>query len=330
MKSFFSALFLALSLTSLHAQAFPYQFDWWIDTYVPLSNSAELDVEATLQNGVLLPLGFSFSFDDQIHDTLYYAGGSAILTSQDFIIGEEKVEFALFLYNMGGSFYFRPDTKIRHITEGEEPNRIFKLECYHIGIFDQPNSRVDFQVWLYETRNVIQYRIGEQIILDPSVFYYGVAPLIGFIDDLFINEASPLIDYSQWVVGNIQSPVDTVVWGYSNEEAPPFYCDALPQNGSVFTFTPGDVLSAPDHTGSLSALINPNPAERSGRVRLSFPDAAADLAVRVFDVNGRLISQHAASKQSGMIEMNVPNTPGVYYVQARSGTTLYSQKLMVQ
>lgn len=330
MKFFFSALFLAFSLTSLHAQAFPYQYDWWIDTYTPLSNPVELDVETTMDNGAFVPLGFTFSFDNQLYDTLFFEGSSAILTSQDFISGEEGIELGMFPYDAGGSFNFRPDTKIRHITEGEAPNRIFKLECYHIGIFDQPSSRVDFQVWLYETRNVIQYRIGEQIILDPSIFYYGVAPLIGFIDDLHYGSEGYVIDYSQWVTGNIQSPVDTIVLGYSNEDAPPFYCDALPLNGSVFTFTPGDVLNTSGHTQALSALVSPNPAEPSGQIRLSFPATAADLTVRIYDTNGRLISQNVVSSPNGMIDMGAPDTPGVYYVQARSGATFYSQKLIIQ
>ena len=106
-------------------------------------------------------------------------------------------------------------------TEGISPNKVFKLEYNNVGFAKTDTTQFgNFQLWLYETTNVIEMRYGPSNT-DSSAFFYNVGPYVG-MDTLsasvyFLLAGDPLSP--AFIKGDTQLL-------------------AMPPNGMVYKFTP--------------------------------------------------------------------------------------------
>ncbi|MDX5427591.1 MAG: hypothetical protein LPK79_05755, partial [Bacteroidota bacterium] len=82
---------------------------------------------------------------------------------------------------------------IQYKVDGTAPNRILKIEWKNVGNYDEwdnlgtTNDFANFQVWLYETTNKVEYRFGSSTINNPQFWFYGApgAPVgIGNLDGM--------------------------------------------------------------------------------------------------------------------------------------------------
>ncbi len=79
------------------------------------------------------------------------------------------------------------------------------------------------------------------------------------------------------------------------------------------------------------ANVGPNPTSGALRVRYGLP-ASSEVAVEVFDVQGRRVAQHAASPAAGWHTMEVPTGPlatGVYALRVTAGGEVRTQTFTV-
>jgi hypothetical protein len=220
--------------------------------------------------------------------------------------------------------------QVRYKTEGLAPFRIFKVEWFKVGFEDEPGT-VSFQIWLYETTNVIQVHLGDQQVPDPSAnFYNSISPMIGVIVDLSILPNDQLVfGYAHFVQGSPTAPTDTVLVDWlmpADFDAPPFGCEDVPQNGLVFTFTPQDV------TGTRSVATEkltffPNPA--SDQIILN-ESLSLSKRVQLIDLQGRIVQETELGAGDNVLRLAPDLTPGMYCLRCISGERISVGQLMIK
>lgn len=127
---------------------------------------------------------------------------------------------------------------IGYKVDGTPGNRIYKLEFKNAGsyeeLFDQGtmNMFINFQMWLYEGTNMIQFRFGPSSITNPFIFYQGeTGPLSGTTD---YDEANELLINAHLLVGNATAPTLSASEGYLT---------GTPPNGTVYTLSMGQPVA---------------------------------------------------------------------------------------
>lgn len=241
------AVFICLFSFNIQAQDFPYIFTAFQEEYVSLENGTSINNGEIWDDPAYgVPIGFEFELFGQPISEIYWNGFlGAIVMGTDYysyepgpamiVYGSDLADRAL---NTGGP----SESPIVFELQGTAPNRIFKVEYQNAGFYnDFPSvSYVNFQLWLYEGSNTIEYRYGDISVTTP-VHDYGDAPKIGFFAELdFYNYT---IDKFYYLGGSTSNP--TV------EETDDFYyyyyagtaLDGEPGNGQVYQFSLGAAVN---------------------------------------------------------------------------------------
>lgn len=137
-----------------------------------------------------------------------------------------------------GSGTSSSQSPITYTTVGTTPNRIFKLQFDNAGFGDDPGltDYVNFQFWIYETTNIIEYHFGSSSI-SPTEDYFGTGagPLLGTLQNLDMTSFNTGTLYyldgssSPTSVDSMKAPFSTL---------PTNGLAAWPANGSVIRFSP--------------------------------------------------------------------------------------------
>jgi len=310
------------------AQQFPYQFSYTNEPYVALSNGITLNNDDVWNEGVTFPLGFSFQFGGVSYDSLILEGYSGGLFPKGDAFFNDTTD-AILGYVVNTSLAPKGNTKARYFTTGTAPNRIVKVEMFRAG-FDGEAGEVSYQIWLYETSNTIQIRLGTQTVPNPSnTFFNKVSPLIGFmLDYYYVNEFESVFPQAQFVVGSPTAPVDSIIVNgtldESNQEGPLYGMTGLPLDNSVFTFTPGVVSTK---QALLTALrVSPNPAQDI--VRIEGMDERKAAQVQLMDQQGRVITSNELPAGETLLRLPVDLPPGLYLLRYNCGTQIAVAKLL--
>lgn len=147
----------------------------------------------------VFPVDFPFDLNGNIITFLEFDGVGAFLRSET---AESDIETYIFPFETdlidrgsGGATSLSP---ISYKVEGGQGSRILKLEMKNAGSFAEffqlgtTDMYINFQMWLYEGTNVIEFRFGENLITDPNFFYGFGGVYVGlsdynFVDDIVIN-----------------------------------------------------------------------------------------------------------------------------------------------
>lgn len=138
-------------------------------------------------------------------------------------------------------------------TEGAVGSRILKLEFKNAGsnyerlTLGTVNMFINFQLWLYEGSNMIEFRFGPSSIEDPSTFYSGLSGAFIGLTDYFENE--DLLINPHIIVGDVASPnLSTVLTRITG----------TPSNGTVYRLTLDIPLEIQVSGTNASSFCNPN------------------------------------------------------------------------
>lgn len=181
---------------SIFAQEFPYALSTFQEPYAPLSEALSITPDSPLWDDPamgywLVPIGFEFEIMGRTATDVAIIDPGCQLA---FGIGADTVNAI--------SPYFadimNADTDslvsfIVHTTEGTPGNRICKIEWQNVGFFNEFDLTGEyslfrnFQVWVYEETNDIEFRYGPHTVDDGTLIHdqWG-SPLIFFIRDFEI------------------------------------------------------------------------------------------------------------------------------------------------
>jgi PKD repeat protein len=129
---------------------------------------------------------------------------------------------------------------IRYITTGSAPNRIYKLELFNVGFFNEldslgtMNDSANMQLWIYEGSNILEVHFGPSRITDPVVDFGG-GLLFSFLSHAdFFTGTQGMFYYVTDSLGIRGIDSFAISGGPGSNNFPTTW----PADGTVFRFTP--------------------------------------------------------------------------------------------
>ncbi len=211
------------------------------DTYTPLTGGTSVnDTTRWDEENYKIPLGFSFKLGTNTISHFSLVSGSFAATDTDGAVISGFFTCDADLHDRGNAGDTVSRSPIRYAVSGSAGSRIFKMEVYNAGFWDEwdtyttNNDSVCYQVWYYETSNIVELRFGPSNISHATdYFYLGSGPVIGFMKN--IDPSSGSLDMIYYLDGSASSPaLDSTSSMFSISGGLASY----PANGTVYRFTP--------------------------------------------------------------------------------------------
>ena len=294
------------------------------------SQSAYTDLVAptSLNNGQVwdfdefgpVSIPFPFSIHGQAINQFLFSDDDFVFLTPNADLEEETGVFYCSVsgaYIQDRTFSATSTSAISYKTEGQAGDRILKLEVKNAGLedaessgFDEDHFYLNFQVWLYERGNVIEYRYGNHNITDLEVLY----------DEVYVGLYN--MPYIFVLTGSTAQP-DYLEFNLENN--PPdddFYpiLDAFPTSGTVYRFAPASTAGV--NTFSKNAFtIFPNPTQAD--LHIVKTDGTA--AYEVYSILGSKVLSGTIDTTNSTI--NVANLDkGVYLIKIGNAVKKFIKK----
>ncbi len=324
---------LILSATvSISAQAqFPYEGSVFTEEYVSLQDPTLLDIDLGWDDPELVvPLPFTFSIGELQAFEMNLGGTGEMLFAMGEI-GSMNILWPLSLDVMDVSNAMTNDPEdvstIGYQTEGNEPNRIFKIEWNNCGVYEEIDElgtadiRVNWQVWLHEGSGMIEYRFGPTTLTEEDLFsvlegYPLSSAIILNLDEGYSGEI-------YFASGDASSPswsmdTDFYNWYYNGESL-----TNVPQEGTGYRFNGTSTSSAESEVVNNAFQLFPNPASSTCVVSNL---TETEQQYSCLSVAGKIVDQWMLAPQATQ-RLDVSEfAPGLYVIQTDQGA---SQKLMI-
>jgi hypothetical protein len=242
MTKFLLALSFAGALFANTAKAqLGYKLSVSTDTYTPLTGGTSVnDTTRWDEENYKVPLGFNFKLGTSTISHFSLVSGSFAASDTDGTVISGFFTCDADLHDRGNAGGASSKSPIRYTTSGAAGSRIFKMEVYNAGFWDEwdmyitNNDSVCYQIWYYETSNIVELRFGPSNITHATdYFYLGSGPVIGFMKN--IDPSNGSLDMLYYLNGSASSPtLDSTSSMFSVSGGLTSY----PANGTVYRFTP--------------------------------------------------------------------------------------------
>lgn len=314
-------------------------------TYTPLSNATDLGFTGNWTDTIsdYLPFPIPFKYQNTTVNTFAIDHSGSIylngIESDHILLGQ--------ISGINLQYEGRGRGKVQYATTGTTGNRIFKIEFSNVSwVGDNTGTdTLNFQVWMHESDNAIEYRAGYSNVAD-TMFALTVAEvsegkepiacaLLGnpgdslgtdyqqqfvhaaryqFISSEFSDTAVTLTDMG---VGGPVLDMDAIAaifYGY------------YPANGSVIRFVP-KLTSSLSTVDFNMATVYPNPS-RDGQYSLTLKEAPkADAQLTIYDLTGKVVLQRALTQTKTTIDLGA-YANGNYFGKITNGGRTGSFKLI--
>jgi hypothetical protein len=195
---------------------------------------------------------------------------------------------------------------ISYVVDGNPGSRILKIEWQNVGSYDEGDINgtydmfINFQCWLYEGSNVIEYRFGNNNITDDSFYYGDQGTFIGAIEVLetdtmtYFNEVHFLTDSASTPI--LTDEFENLI--------------GTPPSGKVYRFAPPSSSGIAGRTGK-TLSVNPNPALET----INLSNASAGEHYAIFDITGNQIGASIMiTAENQLIDVR-QLSKGVYFIK---------------
>lgn len=317
-------LFLSVVLINFTTQAQTYTLSVTNNAYTNLTGSTSLN------NGVVwddpaftFPIGFDFQLYNTVFNTAYIhpdglgnvitAAPNAANTMPTLIpIGIDIVDRG---FVSGTSL-----SNISYKLEGTSPNRILKMEWNNAGFLGDLSVNgtstdfLNFQVWLYETSNIVEYRYGPSSITFPADSFEGNSgPSVALFPLVNFNTGQPTAGLVLSGAANTPSSSTTTTQSYLT---------GMPSSGITYRFTPSN-LSTNSFKTTNTFQIYPNPASDYLAINNNLNQKIEKVAI--VDYTGKVV-QTIVSNFEKINIITLEN--GIYMVEISGNFKSFHQKLI--
>lgn len=270
-----------------------------------------------------IPLGFNFQLGPHIFNTLYIVewGLGALLsntTDEDgigsiiFPVGQDIIDL--------GDGSGISESPISYKIEGAPGSQIAKIEWNNVGFFDDLTSSdfMNFQLWLYEGSNKIEYHYGPSQINNPSQSYEGqTGPIVGLFPSINLG-SDILLDNAYFLSENPSNPqLITIEAGEQLDE--PFALQGTIPDGTVYSFDPTN-LSLSNFEKFEFALF-PNPTKDFFQIQTQ----AENFQIEFYNSLGQKLKLSQNSR--GLFDLS--NLPiGIYLVKIKTSFGIQTKQII--
>lgn len=322
---------LCSSIITAYTQQIPYDFTVLQEDYERLGAPLTFHTDAVWDDPTFTAeIGFDFVYDTTTYTTLLM--NDNLLGGMLYFQGDSLPEHLLIAYlsDIIDPGYL-DDKSLGYIaskTVGEPGSRIFKMEWNNVGFYNEieynmtSNNLVNFQMWLYEGSNAIEFRYGPNTIKQSTVHDIG-GPLSGIGFDLNPDTGTPILLAT--IGGDPANPQVQVIENVSMQPTPLL---GEPVSGTVYRFA-STYVSTKD-IPQLKSKIDLYPTLVENQLYLNI-DFAADetLDLAILDVLGRNWANSAPLQSSQTLDLShLPN--GYYFVNIRSKDAVWTKKIVKQ
>lgn len=309
MKKITLILMLSIGLC-VHAQN--YTFNQITATYADLTGTTSLNNGAIWDDPEYpLTLPFSININGVLINSFNVSDGFMVQNATTPILNV-LAPFSMDLIDRGdgGTTSLSP---ISFKTDGTVGSRITKIEYKNCGSFydDNLSMFINFQVWLYEGTNVIEYRYGPRSITSAAVFYDGdTGALIG----LGASDANDNITNANFLTGAAASPTLST----SVNLIP---ITGTPPANTVYRFTPTTLSSESIQKSIVS--VYPNPFND----KLVVEVLENDFSYSIYDIQGKEIQTETNKLKNDIIDTNLISS-GIYFLKIVTENESITQKII--
>ncbi|VXC33367.1 conserved exported hypothetical protein [Flavobacterium sp. 9AF] len=277
-------LFLSLLLLVSLVNAQNYTFTSFTENYNALINPISLNNGQLWDDpefNIILP--YNINVNGVVFNT--------IIVSDSYIYNDTTSDIKQIVSPFGNDLIDRGDnvgnslSPLSYIIEGSVGNRITKIEFNNCGSYTDNNLSmyVNFQIWIYETSNVIEFRYGNSSITDSSIFYDGLTG--GSTGITSIDFSTDDLSNVHLLSGNASNPTLT----YANTIE---FINGTPAANTVYRFTPTSSLNTNSFDKNFVDLF-PNPVKET--LYFTAKEATHISSVEIYNMLGQII-------------LSVPNT----------------------
>ena len=321
-KIYLFALMAMLSLAVKAQPIYPYSFTKFKEAYTNLSGATNLlSATAWDDTTLVIPIGFNFKWalNNNTSDSL-------VVDTYGLFSFKNDYDFTFYM-PMRGMFPFYADmadltlnggsgtSPVSYVTTGAVGSRICKVEFKNAGFYEDATATdyANFQLWLYETSNRIEFRYGPSLITDIQTDFLGDdGTRIGLVykATLDINTPDYIVDTCSYVQGNATTANDvysTTSTSYFDVNA--FAFTGVPDSGQVFQYAPAGISSGVDEINKAFAAVSVFPTHFSDAIIMTHDNQLLSAELR--DLNGRtLVSETNAAS---LHKLHVGQLPaGIY------------------
>jgi hypothetical protein len=303
---------ILLLLLSFSIQAQNYTFSNLTGTYSDLTGTT------SISNGEIwddpeytLALPFPFVINGSSMNSINVSDGFITQNASTTIL-QTLAPLAMDLLDRGdnGTTSLSP---ISYKTDGTVGNRILKIEYKNCGSFYDANLTmfINFQVWLYESTNIIEYRYGPNSITNASIFYDGDTGAVVGLGGSDINEN---ISNAHFLVSTASNPTLST----SVNIIP---ITGTPPANTIYRFTP-TTLNNSEISSSLMTLY-PNPFNDY----IVIEGLKSNFSFDIYNVSGKLIQSNQEATSGTQIDTKSFQS-GIYILKIVSENETIVKKII--
>lgn len=334
MKSLWlSILFLSVSFAVAHAQ-FRYTHTTQTNqSYTPLTGATDMTGgQPWVAVDFSVPIGFPFSFNGRAVTSFNLPMSRY---AQPFIAASNNPFDSLFAFlPMDCALWDRANhnpaatagvSPIRYQTTGATPARIFKVEFFNAGLYeDEYNTdSINFQVWFYEGTQAIEFRYGPRQINPQFLYDYfdpGPGPVIGFANgiDTAFNSA-----FLYHLVGSPSAPT---LDSFDTQNFPTSVLSSFPPVGTVYRFTPAASPAGIDSAGAIATarMLKLYPSVASESIHTEWTGAPGE-PYEIITATGQSVARGKLDRGTQRVSItHLPN--GMYYLRLAAGAHFFVKR----
>ncbi len=323
-----SIFFVALSWMNAHAQLYSTYTTQTNQAYTPLTSSTDMTGgQPWVAVDFSVPMPFPFSFNRRPVSAFNFLNSRY---SQPFIAASDNPLDSLFAFlPMDCVLWDRANhdsvattgvSPIRYQTTGTAPSRIFKVEFFNAGLYeDEYNTdSINFQVWFYEGTHAVEFRYGPRQLNPQFLYDYfdpGPGPVIGFANgiDTAFNSA-----FLYHLVG---SPGAPTLDSFDTQNFPTSVLSSFPPVGTVYRFTPSTSSAGIDLAGAVARAFKLYPSVASEFIHIEWAGATGE-SYEIITATGQGVAGGKLGR--GTQRVSVAHLPaGTYYLRLAAGAHFF-------
>lgn len=307
---------------------FDYTFTPSTDLYAELQNPAVLTNALVWDEETYsVALGFTFYVGNKGFDTIS-VNTNGYLTFVNHSVSETYVAMVLGNADLQdrGAGTVTAQSPISYQIDGIIGSQIIKIQYKNVGFFDGVASdSANFQIWIYENLDKIEYRFGQSSISNSSIVFQGN---LGASCGLFVADATNLL--TGFSLTNAATFPDTAQFAEVDIFNLPSLADLIPES-MVYTFAHNHpVASESFFEVPLAVKVVGNPTVDFTKFNFFLLNSTT-VFVTIFDINGSRLKTETLFFPKGENQMLLDLSyypTGIYLCQIRIGRKLVIKKVV--
>jgi len=215
-----------------------------------------------------------------------------------------------------------PQSLMSYKVEGAEGSRILRIEVRNAGLKAEPavssttNIFMNFQIWIYEGTDVIEYRYGTSNITPEDLVTYDIFLILS---DFLIGVKGYDI-YNCFVYNDLTAPTFAELFG--DEYWNPYRITTYPAEKTVYRFAPNNSTVSTENFNKTQFRMYPNPVTSILSISLEKMDVTDFI---ITDMTGKTIQKGTFKALENTIEV-ADLTSGMYFIRIGDTTQKFVKK----